>query len=177
MKCSLRLRVALALIVGFVAASSARAAEPKASKELLVGSWTGKVEIDEAALKADKQFKELPAEQADLILGLIKQQFVKMKMSMTFNDDGSATAEIDAPNIPATEKKKAGTWEVVKADGASISVKITPKVEEGKEASKKDKPQEMTFKFIDEKTMTASPGDDKAGGGFPDGVAFKFTKK
>lgn len=154
----------------FVAASPA-SAEVKASKEMLHGSWTGKVTIDEAALKADDKFKEIPAEQADLVLGLLKQQFAKMTMSMTFNADGSASAEIEGPGIPAKDRKKEGTWEVVKTDGDSITIKITPKSEDDKEG-----PKDMIFKCLDEKTMTMGlPG--KAGAEMPKGIEFKFTKK
>ncbi len=162
--------LALVAAVAFLAPAQA-SAEVEASKEMLHGTWTGKVTIDEAALKADDKFKEIPAEQADLVLGLLKQQFSKMKMDMTFNADGTASAEIEGPGIPAKDRKKEGTWEVVKTDGDSITVKITSKDEADKEG-----PKDMVFKCLDEKTMTMGlPG--KAGAQMPKGIEFKFTKK
>jgi hypothetical protein len=162
--------LALTAAIGLFTAAPA-SAEVKASKEMLHGAWTGKVSIDEVALKADEKFKEIPAEQADLVLGLLKEQFAKMSMSMTFNADGTASAEIEGPGIPAKDRKKEGTWEVVKTDGDSITVKITSKDEADKEG-----PKDMVFKCLDEKTMTMGlPG--KAGAEMPKGIEFKFTKK
>jgi hypothetical protein len=146
-------------------------AEVKATKEALHGTWTGKVEIDEAALKADEKFKEIPAEQADLLLGLLKQQLTKMTMNMTFKGDGTASAEVDGPGIAAKDKKKEGMWEVVKIDGAKITVKI-----ESKGEGEKDAPKEMVFTCVDDKTMTMGiPG--KSGVEMPKGIVFKFTRK
>lgn len=162
----------IALAAALVAlAATPVSAEVKASKEMMHGTWAGKVTIDEAALKADEKFKEIPADQADLVLGLLKQQFAKMTMSMTFNADGTASAEIEGPGIPAKDRKKEGTWEVVKTDGDSITIKITPTGEGEKEG-----PKDMVFKCLDEKTITMGiPG--KTGAEMPKGIEFKFTKK
>jgi hypothetical protein len=155
-------------VASFVAPARA---EVKASKESLQGTWAGKVEIDEAVLKTDEKFKEIPAEQAELVLGLLKNQFGKMTMTMTLNADGTASAEMDGPGIAAKDKKKEGTWEVVKTDGATITIKITPKVQ-----TEKDKPKDVVLTHVDEKTLTMGfPGKD--GEELPKGIAFKFTKK
>ncbi len=160
--------VAAIALAGFVAPACA---EVKASKDLLQGSWAGKIEIDEAALKADEKFKDVPAEQADLVLGLIKGQLEKMSMNMTFNADGTATAESNGPGITAKEKKKEGTWEVVKTDGASITVKVTPK-----ESNEKDPPKDMVLTFISDKQLSMALPEEAAKV-MPKGITFKFTKK
>jgi len=186
--------------------TSTSAEAPTASKELLQGNWTGVVEINEEELKSDEKFKELPAEQAPLVLKLVKDQFSQMKISMSFNADGTTTGEFSAPDMPA-QKKEAGTWEVVKTDGASITVRIISakdkaeaeakqaaeeeEEEEGddeeseeEESEEETEEQEVSTegkKEIDEITFTFS--DEKTivaaniGDALPKGVTFKFTKK
>jgi hypothetical protein len=179
--------------LALVASTSAEA--PKATKELLQGNWSGVVEVNETELQADEKFKEVPAEQAQLVLKIVKDQFAQMKVNLTFNADGTTTGEFSAPDVPEKDKKQTGTWEVVKTDGANITIKITSakddededEEEEGDEASEdadeeedeeeeeaeKTETHEMTFTFTDEKTITAAEMGDK----LPKGVTFKFSKK
>lgn len=189
--------------LALVASTSAEA--PTASKELLQGNWTGVVEIDEEELKSDEKFKELPPEQAPLVLKLVKDQFSQMKITMSFNADGTTTGEFGAPDMPA-QKKETGTWEVVKTDGANITIRIISEKdkqeaeakqaaedeedEEGddeeseeEETEEESEEQEVSTenKKVDEITFTFS--DEKTivatnmGDALPKGVTFKFTKK
>jgi hypothetical protein len=169
---SRRVALSLAAAMLYFAAGSPLFAEVKASKELLHGTWNGKVEIDEAALKADEKFKEIPAEQADLVLGLLKNQFGKMTMVMTFNADGTATAESDGPGVPAKDRKKEGKWEVVKAEGAVITVKVTPTG-----SGEKDPPKEFVLTFASEKELSMGLPGKLGADAMPKGIAFKFSKK
>lgn len=181
-------------------AASVSAEAPKASKELLQGKWSGVVEVNDVELQADEQFKEVPAEQAQLVLKIVKDQFSQMKVNLTFGEDGTTTGEFLAPDVPEKDKKQSGTWEVVKTDGANITIKITSAkdseeedAEEGDDEESEDaddeeaeeteeeetaetaekEVHEMTFTFTDEKTMTAADMGDK----LPKGVTFKFTKE
>lgn len=182
-----------------VLAASVSAEAPKASKELLQGKWSGVVEVNDAELQADEKFKEVPAEQAQLVLKIVKDQFSQMKVNLTFGEDGTTTGEFLAPDVPEKDKKQTGTWEVVKTDGANITIKITSaKDDEEEEAAEGDDDEsedadddgedteeeetatkakqevhEMTFTFADERTMTAADMGDK----LPKGVTFKFTKE
>lgn len=173
MTCLSRLAaISAAAAIMIAALNSPVAAEVKASKELLHGTWNGKVEIDEAALKADEKFKEIPAEQADLVLGLLKNQFGKMTMTMTFNTDGTATAESDGPGIAAKDRKKEGKWEVVKTEGAVITVKVTPTG-----SGEKDPPKEFVLTFASEKELSMGLPGKLGADAMPKGIAFKFSKK
>ena len=161
------------------------AGEPKASQKLLQGQWTGVVTIDDEAFKSDENLKDVPPEQVALVMKTVKEQFSKMKIKLNFDADGETTAEFDAPGVPAKERKQTGTWEVVKTDGPNITIKVTPATdddddeegdddEEDKKTAKKGKgPEEMTLRFVDEKTITATELGDK----LPKGVTFTFTKK
>ncbi|RIK76347.1 MAG: hypothetical protein DCC68_19490 [Planctomycetota bacterium] len=182
-----------------VLTASVSAEAPKASKELLQGKWSGVVEVNDAELQADEKFKEVPAEQAQLVLKIVKDQFSQMKVNLTFGEDGTTTGEFFAPDVPEKDKKQTGTWEVVKTDGPNITIRITSaKDNEEDEAAEGDDDEsedadddgedteeeetatkaakeirEMTFTFADERTMTAADMGDK----LPEGVTFKFTKE
>lgn len=144
--------------------------EVKASKEGLHGTWAGKVEIDEAALKGDELFKKIPAGQADFVLQQIKQQFAKGSMNITFGNDGKMSAELNFPGVTAKDRNMEGTWEVVKTEGPKITVKIKGKDRDDKHAG------EMEFTCLDEKKLTATiPGE--AGKAMPKGILVTFTKK
>jgi hypothetical protein len=166
----------------------------------LQGSWSGVVEVDDAQFRSDEKFKEVPSEQAELVLKIVKDQFSQMKIKLTFGEDGQSTATFDAPDVPEKDKTQTGTWEVVKSDGPNITVRITSVKEDGdgdeddeedeeedeeedseeEDAEEEDAEDEekaevsdVTFRFADEKTMTATEMGDK----LPKGVTFKFTKQ
>lgn len=169
---SRRVAMSVAAAILFAAVGSSVAAEVEASKDLLHGTWNGKVEFDEAALKADEKFKAIPAEQADLVLGLLKNQFGKMTMVMTFNADGTMTEESDGPGIAAKDRKKEGKWEVTKAEGAVLTVKVTPTGN-----AEKDPPKEFVLTFTSEKELLRGVPGKLGGDAMPKGIAFKFSKK
>jgi cobalamin biosynthesis protein CobT len=149
--------------LALVASTSAEA--PTASKELLQGNWTGVVEINEEELKTDEKFKELPPEQAPLVLKLVKDQFSQMKISLSFNADGTTTGEFSAPDMPA-QKKETGTWEVVKTDGASITVRIISakdKAEaEAKQAAEEEEEEEGDDEDSEEEESEEEESADEA---------------
>lgn len=156
-------------------------AEVKATKEMLVGTWTGTVEIDDAALKADDRIKKIPADRVDFVVQVIKDQLSKTSMQITFAEEGKATRELSGPGIPPKERSRACTWTI---DGATVTVKIVPeeakadgdKKEGEKDNGKKAIVRDMIFTVTDEKNMTvAVPAND--GKDWPAGVLFKFTKK
>jgi hypothetical protein len=175
--------------VGLVASlhSGIASAEVKATKEMLVGTWDGKVEIDEDALKADERIKKIPADRVDFVVQVIKDQLSKTSMQISFAEDGKAMRELSGPGIPPKERSRACTWTI---DGATVTVKLAPEEAKGgsdgekKNGEKKDgtkndgkkAARDMVFTVADERTMTvAVPAKD--GNTWPNGVVFKFTKK
>jgi hypothetical protein len=185
MKPTANLAVAFVLFASLCARA---AAEVKASQQMLLGTWTGQVEIDDEALKADERIKKIPADRVDVVVKALKDQLSKTAMQLTFAEDGKATRELSGPGIPPKERSRACTWTI---DGATVTVKLTPEEPKGgdnsekKDSEKKDGEKDngnktiardMIFTVKDEKTMTvAVPAKDDAT--WPSGVVFKFTKK
>ncbi|RIK83414.1 MAG: hypothetical protein DCC68_03835 [Planctomycetota bacterium] len=159
-------------IIGLALVSSvpvtAVAADDAPSKEAVVGTWDGKVEVDLDLLKSDERFGKLSAEQAETLLRVLKDTLTKTTMSITFAADGKATGELNGPGIAAKDRPKKGTWTI---DGGAIKVKAATKDDANKESQR-----DMVFTWVDAKTMTMGfPAKD--GKEWPKGIAFKFTKK
>ncbi len=152
-----------AVLASLVLVASASAEGPTASKELLQGTWTGVVEINEEELKADEKFKELPPEQAPLVLKLVKDQFSQMKITLAFNADGTTTGEFSAPDMPA-QKKEAGTWEVVKTDGANITIRIISEKDKAEEADAKKTAEENEEEGDDEDSDEKDSDEEESEG-------------
>ena len=65
--------------------------------------------------------QEVPPEQAQLVLKIVKDQFSQMKVNLTFGADGNTTGEFLAPDVSKKDQNQTGTWEVVKTDGPNIT--------------------------------------------------------
>jgi hypothetical protein len=180
MKPTANLAVAFVLFASLCARA---AAEVKASQQMLLGTWTGQVEIDDEALKADERIKKIPADRVDVVLKALKDQLSKTAMQLTFAEDGKATRELSGPGIPPKERSRACTWTI---DGATVTVKLNAEEPKGgdigekkngeKDSGNKAVARDMIFTVKDEKTMTvAVPAKDE--NSWPNGVVFKFTKK
>lgn len=158
--------VGLALIAS--APATVLAADGAPSKEAVVGTWEGKVEIDLDLLKTDERFAKHSAEQLDFLLRVLKDTLSKTTMSITFAADGKAAGQLDGPGIAAKDRQKEGTWTL---DGAAVKVSAATK-----DDADKQPPRDMIFTWVDAKTMTMGfPAKD--GKEWPKGIAFKFTKK
>ncbi|HUT13628.1 MAG TPA: hypothetical protein VMY42_24285 [Thermoguttaceae bacterium] len=117
----------------------------------LVGTWEGAFELDEEAFAAmvtasmgEDAEPEAVAAAVEEALQEAAEGIEGMKITFTFNEDGSAMSTMAGAG-PEPEEKK-GTWEILDESGNTMKIKLT--------AEDEDEPLEPTLVFDDDDTFT-----------------------
>lgn len=138
----------------------------KPAKELLVGTWEAKIELDDAKIDEMMTKKKVPDAQKEDTKKMLSSMFGKMKMEVELKADGTLVRKTEGGGPqPKTDN---GTWKVTSEDG--MVVKLESK-EDGKDKADKIT---LTFSGDDEYTFDIDDPEFKEA---PFKTPITFTRK
>jgi|GEM_PF-4704351 len=92
------------------------AAFSQTAKTKLVGHWEAQLEADDAKLMTLLKNQSVPDSQIDTVIETVKKKFASMRLTLSFNADGTYEFEI------GKDANQKGTWELIEEKENTVKV-------------------------------------------------------